>query len=79
MLHIALHQAQTIQHYEAITYIYDVMANLAFETKDYPKAQKLFVTVLQRLMSKGVLENDTRVIHISLKMAKVLENLGQVK
>ncbi|KAL6422356.1 hypothetical protein ACFW04_010598 [Cataglyphis niger] len=79
MLHLALRQAQTIQHYDAITYIYDVMANLAFDTGDYRKAENLFVSVLQRLISNGVLENDMRVIHISLKMAKVFEHLKEIK
>lgn len=79
MLHIALHQAQTIQHYDAITYIYDIMANLAFDIGDYHAAENLFVTVLQRLISKGVLENDLKVIHISLKMAKMFEIKREMK
>ncbi|XP_032677608.1 tetratricopeptide repeat protein 19 homolog, mitochondrial isoform X2 [Odontomachus brunneus] len=79
MLHIALHQAQTIQHYNAITYIYDIMANLAFDTGDYHAAETLFTTVLQRLMSKGILESDLKVIHISLKMAKMFEFKREMK
>lgn len=79
MLHLALRQAQTIQHYDAITYIYDVMANLAFDTGDYRKAENLFVSVLQRLMSNGASEDDMRVIHISLKMAKVFEHLKEIE
>ncbi|EFN71254.1 Tetratricopeptide repeat protein 19 [Camponotus floridanus] len=79
MLHLALRQAQTIQHYDAITYIYDVMANLAFDTGDYRKAENLFVSVLQRLVSNGASEDDMRIIHISLKMAKVFEHLKEIK
>lgn len=79
MLHLALRQAQTLQHDAAVTYIYDVMANLAFDTGDYRKAETLFVSVLQRLISKGTSENDMKVIHISLKMAKVFENMGEIK
>ncbi|XP_011692252.1 PREDICTED: tetratricopeptide repeat protein 19 homolog, mitochondrial [Wasmannia auropunctata] len=79
MLHVALRQAQTIQHYDAVTYIYDVMANLAFDTGKYRKAENLFVSVLQRLMSNGATEDDMRVIHISLKMAKVFEHLNEPK
>lgn len=79
MLHLALRQAQTIQHYDAVTYVYDVMANLAFDTGDYRKAEKLFVSVLQRLVSNGATEDDMRVIHISLKMAKVFEHLKEIK
>lgn len=79
MLHVALHQAQTIQHYDAVTYVYDVMANLAFDTGDYRKAETLFITVMQRLLTNGALENDMRIIHISLKMAKVFEHLKEMK
>lgn len=79
MLHLALRQAQTLQNYDAVTYVYDVMANLAFDTGDYHKAEKLFVSVLQRLMSNGASEDDMRVIHISLKMAKVFEHMKEIK
>jgi len=78
MLHLALRQAQTIQHYDAITYIHDAMANLAFDIGDYHKAQTLFISVLQRLMVNGVSENDMKVIHISLKLAKVFEYLKEI-
>ncbi|XP_011252025.2 tetratricopeptide repeat protein 19 homolog, mitochondrial isoform X2 [Camponotus floridanus] len=67
------------KHYDAITYIYDVMANLAFDTGDYRKAENLFVSVLQRLVSNGASEDDMRIIHISLKMAKVFEHLKEIK
>lgn len=79
MLHIALRQAQTMEHYDAVTYIYDVMANLAFDREDYKKAEKLFVSVLQRLMSNGATQDDMRIIHISLKMAKVYESQKEIK
>ncbi|KAL0121749.1 hypothetical protein PUN28_006904 [Cardiocondyla obscurior] len=79
MLHVALNQAQTIQNYDAITYIYDVMANLAFDTGKYHKAEKLFVSVLERLMSKGAAEDDIRIIHISLKIAKMFAHLHETK
>ncbi|XP_071577542.1 tetratricopeptide repeat protein 19 homolog, mitochondrial [Temnothorax nylanderi] len=79
MLHVALHQAQTVQNYDAVTYIYDVMANLAFDTGNYRKAENLFVSVLQRLMSNGAAEDDIRVVHISLKMAKIFEHLNEAK
>lgn len=73
MLHIALKQAQDIQNSDAVTYIYDLMANLAFVEEDYKKAEKLFTTVMQRLMADGVPQNDLRIIHMSLKMAKMYE------
>ena len=31
MLHIALRMAQDLGHYDAVTYVYDQMANVAFE------------------------------------------------
>lgn len=79
MLHIALRQAQTLQHYEGITYIYDVMANLAMNTGQYKKAQKLFVSVLQRLLSKGVAQDDLAVVHISLKIANMYGKMGETE
>lgn len=49
------------------------MANGAFMKRDYVNAEKLFVTVIQRLMSKGGSENDLNILHISLKLAKIYE------
>lgn len=76
MLHVALRQAQSLQNYDAVTYIYDVMANLAFDVGDYQKAESLFVTVMQRLISSGTPKDDMKIIHISLKMAKLYEQRG---
>lgn len=71
LLHVALRQAQQIQHELGITYIYDVMANLALERQQLDKAQKLFVAVSQRLLANGVAEDDSRVVHISIKLARI--------
>ncbi|XP_047536145.1 tetratricopeptide repeat protein 19 homolog, mitochondrial [Vanessa atalanta] len=71
LLHVALKQAQQIQHQLGITYIYDVMANLALEREQYDKAKKLFVAVSQRIMADGATEDDLRVIHISVKLARI--------
>ncbi|XP_003707054.3 tetratricopeptide repeat domain 19 [Megachile rotundata] len=79
MLHVALMQAQTLQHYDGITYVYDVMANLAYDTNNLDKAEKLFVSVLQRLMSKGVPEHDLAIIHISLKIADIYSKRGDLE
>lgn len=79
MLHVALRQAQQLQNYDGITYVYDVMANLAFEIGDIKKAQKLFKSVMQRLISTGTPENDIKIIHMSLKMAKLYEATGESK
>ncbi|XP_043461787.1 tetratricopeptide repeat protein 19 homolog, mitochondrial isoform X1 [Leptopilina heterotoma] len=79
MLHLALHMAQTIDHFKAQTYIFDLMANLAFEMGDFEKAEKLFVTVMQRLISTGTAENDLRIVHMSLKLSKIYEAKGQLE
>ncbi|XP_031843893.1 tetratricopeptide repeat domain 19 [Nomia melanderi] len=79
MLHVALRQAQLLQHYDGITYVYDVMANLAFKLDQFNKAEKLFVSVLQRLMSKGMTEDDLAVVHISLKLANMYSRTGEIK
>ncbi|KAG8034526.1 hypothetical protein G9C98_007602 [Cotesia typhae] len=79
MLHVALRQAQTLGHFEGITYVYDVMANLAFEVGEIQKAKDLFKTVMQRLLSTGTDQNDTKIIHISLKVAKLFEQSGDIK
>ena len=71
LLHVSLRQAQQIHHELGITYIYDVMANLALERGQYEKAKQLFVAVSQRIMSNGASEDDIRVIHISIKLARI--------
>ncbi|GLG99763.1 Tetratricopeptide repeat protein 19 homolog, mitochondrial [Gryllus bimaculatus] len=76
MLHIALKLAQEQQNSDAITYIYDLLANVALEAHDLPKAEKLFVTVLQRLLSAGCAEDDNKVLHISLKLASIYKEKG---
>ncbi|XP_043275343.1 tetratricopeptide repeat protein 19 homolog, mitochondrial [Venturia canescens] len=79
MLHVALRQAQALQHYEGITYVYDIMANLAFEVGDYKKANTLFVSVMQRLISTGTPKDDIKIVHISLKMAKLFQHMGDLE
>lgn len=61
MLHVALRMAQDLQNKEGITFIFDVMANLAMETEQYKKAEKLFVTVMQRLLADGCAQDDIKV------------------
>lgn len=65
--------AQEQQNEEGITYIYDLMANLAFQQGEYPKAEKLFISVMQRVMASGVQQDDLKIIHMSLKLAKIYE------
>lgn len=61
MAHLALKIAQETQNYDGITLCYDIMANLAFDRQQYPKAEKLFESVLQRLLQKGVSQDDIQV------------------
>lgn len=61
IIHLALRMAQEMHHTDAITLCYDIMANLALETEQFEKAEKLFVAVLQRLLRGGVKENDIKV------------------
>ncbi|KAL0869911.1 hypothetical protein ABMA27_006108 [Loxostege sticticalis] len=71
LLHVALRQAQQLRHELGITYIYDVMANLALEREQLDKAKQLFVSVAQRIMADGATEDDPRVVHISSKLARI--------
>ena len=69
---LALRNAQSVNNEPAITYIYDLMANLAYELGQLPKAEKLFVSVMQRLMDKDKAEeDDIRLLHISSKVAHI--------
>ncbi|OAD61343.1 hypothetical protein WN48_01850 [Eufriesea mexicana] len=79
MLHIALYQAQTLQHYDGITYVYDIMANLAYDMNDFEKAKDLFKSVLKRLIAKGVPQDDLAIIHISLKIADIYDKIGNIE
>ena len=67
--------AQDLRHEKGITYVLDVMANLAFENEEYDKAQKLFIEVLRRLISNGLPQDDIIVVNISLKIADTYATL----
>jgi tetratricopeptide repeat protein 19 len=71
MLHIALKLAQEQQNDNGVTYIYDLLANLAYDQGEYEKAKKLFVSVMQRLLSTGTPKTDNKLIHMSLKLANI--------
>lgn len=83
LLHVALKMAQETMDQQAITYVYDLMANVAFEDSQFNKAEKLFKSTLQRMMSSGYLTTDNSVIEISLKLAVIYSktrrpNMAQV-
>ncbi|XP_063233876.1 tetratricopeptide repeat protein 19 homolog, mitochondrial [Bacillus rossius redtenbacheri] len=71
MLHLALKMAQELQNAQAVTYVYDLLANLAYDRGDLVKAEPLFVSVLQRLLGSGTPASDNKVVHISLKIADI--------
>ncbi|XP_023026307.2 tetratricopeptide repeat domain 19 isoform X1 [Leptinotarsa decemlineata] len=73
LLHLALRLAQQQQNEQGILYCYDLMANLAFDQHELDKAEKLFVSVLQMLLSKGMKHENLEVIHISLKLARICQ------
>lgn len=78
-LHNALRMAYDLDHFEGVTYIYDVLANGAFMNKDYEKAKSLFTTVVNRLLNQGGREDDLNILHISLKLSKIYEVLKDYK
>lgn len=61
MLHLALRIAQQQQNEQGVLYCYDLMANLAFDTFELTKAEKLFVDVLQKLLAGGMKDDDLKV------------------
>lgn len=67
MLHLALRMAQDLNNKDGITYIYDLMANLALQVEQFAKAKKLFVTVMQRLLQDGYQEDDNKVLKCDYK------------
>ncbi|XP_075154063.1 tetratricopeptide repeat domain 19 [Haematobia irritans] len=78
MLHLALRMAQDLQSRDGITYVYDVMGNLALEREQYKKAEKLFTEVMKRLMQDGYAEDNPKILHISLKLANIAQFLDDV-
>ncbi|XP_055371167.1 tetratricopeptide repeat protein 19 homolog, mitochondrial [Condylostylus longicornis] len=79
MLHLALKIAQEMQHKDGITYVYDVMANLAMEQEQFEKAEKLFTEVMRRLLGDGYKEDDNKILHISSKIAHMSQLKGQLE
>jgi tetratricopeptide repeat protein 19 len=74
LFHVALKTAQDLNEDDGITYIYDMLANVAFQQGDFKKAERLFTEVLNRAINKKKLsENHNAVIEISLKLAKSFE------
>ncbi|KAL0273659.1 UNVERIFIED_CONTAM: hypothetical protein PYX00_006284 [Menopon gallinae] len=73
-LHVALQLAYQEQNEDGITYVYDILANLALDTGQDEKAEKLFTNVMRRLLNRGYKRNDNKILHIGLKLSKIYEN-----
>ncbi|GIX94582.1 tetratricopeptide repeat protein 19, mitochondrial [Caerostris darwini] len=71
ILHLALKLAQERQDMEAQRYIFDLLANVAFEKGDFPKAEKLFIQVTKELLATGTAFDDNSIVEISLKLASI--------
>ncbi|XP_030376917.1 tetratricopeptide repeat protein 19 homolog, mitochondrial isoform X2 [Scaptodrosophila lebanonensis] len=61
MLHLSLRMAQDMQSKDGITYVYDLMANLAMEREQFKKAEKIFADVMKRLFADGHTEESPKV------------------
>lgn len=78
MLHLALRMAQDQNSQKGITYIYDVMANLAMERNQFQKAEKLFVDVMRRLVGEDYPQDGIKMLHISSKIAHMAHLQGNI-
>ncbi|CAN2387848.1 respiratory chain complex III assembly, partial [Pristimantis euphronides] len=77
ILHKTLRLAHECESKRAITYTYDLMANLALLRGEYDNAEKLFKTSLIYMIDGGVRQDDNSFIEISLKMASIYATLNQ--
>ncbi|EDW63694.1 tetratricopeptide repeat protein 19 homolog, mitochondrial isoform X1 [Drosophila virilis] len=79
MLHLALRMAQDMKSTHGITYVYDLMANLAMEREQFKKAENIFVDVMRRLMSEGHTDDSPKILHISSKIAHMSQLQGELE
>lgn len=75
-LHLALKMSQDELNLKAITYCYDIMANIAYEAGDYRKAEKLFVETMKRIITEGSPADDNAIVEMSLKIATMCGRQG---
>nr|KAF6398857.1 tetratricopeptide repeat domain 19 [Molossus molossus] len=71
ILHDALRLAYQSGNKKAITYTYDLMANLAFIRGQLENAEKLFKATMSYLLGEGIQQEDNAIIEISLKLASI--------
>ncbi|XP_029467129.1 tetratricopeptide repeat protein 19, mitochondrial [Rhinatrema bivittatum] len=71
ILHQSLLLAQQSDNKKAITYTYDLMANLAFVRGELINAEKLYKAVMSNLLASGTPQDDDGIIEMSLKLAMI--------
>ncbi|XP_004709415.2 tetratricopeptide repeat protein 19, mitochondrial isoform X2 [Echinops telfairi] len=71
ILHDALRLAYQSGNKKAITYTYDLMANLAFIRGELENAEKLFKATMSYLLGGGMKQEDNAIVEISLKLASI--------
>ncbi|XP_072794562.1 tetratricopeptide repeat protein 19, mitochondrial isoform X1 [Vicugna pacos] len=71
LLHDALRLAFKSNNKKAVTYTYDLMANLAFIRGQLENAEKLFKATMSYLLGGGMQQEDNVIIEISLKLASI--------
>ncbi|KAF6097965.1 tetratricopeptide repeat domain 19 [Phyllostomus discolor] len=71
ILHDALRLAYQSDNKKAITYTYDLMANLAFIRGQLENAEKLFKATMSYLLGGGMQQEDNAIVEISLKLASI--------
>ncbi|XP_048222678.1 tetratricopeptide repeat protein 19, mitochondrial isoform X2 [Perognathus longimembris pacificus] len=71
ILHDALRLAYQSDNKKAITYTYDLMANLAFIRGQLENAEQLFKATMSYLLGGGMKQEDNAIIEISLKLASI--------
>ncbi|XP_026636470.1 tetratricopeptide repeat protein 19, mitochondrial isoform X2 [Microtus ochrogaster] len=71
ILHDALRLAYQSDNKKAISYTYDLMANLAFIRGQLENAEQLFKATMSYLLGGGMKQEDNTIIEISLKLASI--------
>ncbi|EDM04701.1 rCG35424, isoform CRA_a [Rattus norvegicus] len=71
ILHDALRLAYESDNKKAITYTYDLMANLAFIRGQLENAEQLFKATMSYLLGGGMKQEDNAIVEISLKLANI--------
>lgn len=75
----ALKVADTLHNEEDIYFIKEQLAVIAFFSKKYEEAEKLFLEVKGYLMRKGLKVDDLKISYITLRLAEIYDNLRNSK